>query len=97
MDAVYLLDEDDKLTPYAVERMEHAAELVPEAGIYYPDRSTFGLYVSYDQAIEFNPKILKERPYIISSVLMRQEAFLAVKRANGQGFDGEKLCGRWQG
>jgi glycosyltransferase involved in cell wall biosynthesis len=86
-DAVYLLDEDDLLTPYAVERMERAAELCPDYGIFYPDRATFGAHISYDQAPEFNPKTLQNGNYIISSVLMRLSAWEAVKAHNGQGFD----------
>lgn len=98
MDAIYLLDEDDLLTPYAIERMEHAAMLVPAAGIYYPDRSTFGLHVSYDQAPEFDPQLLQKGPYIISSVLLRREAWESVKDANGQGFDEtlHELGLRWE-
>lgn len=97
-DAVYLLDEDDKMSPYAIQRMEVAAKLLPEYGIFYPDRATFGSHISYDQAPEFNPQTLQNGNYIISSVLMRISAWQAVRDRNGQGFDESlhKLGLRWE-
>ena len=86
-DAVYLLDEDDTLTSYAIERMERAAEWMPECEIFYSDRCTTGTHVSYEQTPEFDMQLLYKKPYIISSVLMRAQAWEAVKAMNGQGFD----------
>jgi len=88
-DFVIPLDEDDKLNHDYVERMLLASTKMPEYGILYPDWIKFGSWTGYVRVPEYSLRVLKERPFIISTSFISVSAWEAVWAYNHVGYDEE--------
>lgn len=85
------LDEDDVLHPEYLARMEIAATMMPDHGIFYPDWAK--MEGGYTSTPDYSFEELKEHPFIVSCSFISVGVWQKVVDFNEYGYD-EKLVKR---
>jgi glycosyltransferase involved in cell wall biosynthesis len=81
------LDEDDLLHPRFLEKMLLSASLCPDRDIHYCDWVKFGKWTGYTRTPEYTYDRLLAGPFMMSTSLIKMEAWRDVEHYNGHGFD----------
>jgi len=81
------LDEDDLLHPRFLEKMLLSRQICPDRAIHYCDWVKFGRWDGYQRTPEYTFDRLLAGPFIMSTSLIKVEAWENVRDHNGFGFD----------
>ena len=81
------LDEDDLLHPKFLEKMLLSRQICPDRDIHYCDWVKFGSWDGYQRTPEYTFERLLAGPFMMSTSLIRTEAWRDVRDHNGHGFD----------